>query len=218
MSKSPLPTNLRLSPASPQSIIESPLPTNLRLSPASPQNVSESPPSATMMSIEEAPPRKTPKHVLCKHCNIPFYKTPGHTQFQGKKYCPKVEKTSKSKWLAKQREDIGILPCMYTATRALPGAMDILDCWGTFIAPKNTRGFQLVHGEKRYGVCALQNQQRGKTRRMQKKEREVSRCSKCNELLKGHGTHFRGQRYCPNVPGQIPLEEWLTQKQMEFER
>ena len=26
-----------------------------------------------------------------------------------------------------------------------------------------------------------------------KKEREVSRCSKCNELLKGHGTHFRGR-------------------------
>ena len=106
--------------------------------------------------IEEAPPRKTPKHVLCKHCNTPFYKTPGHTQFRGKKYYHKVEKSSKRKWLAKQREDIGILPCIVLPQE--PCQEQWTFKWGTFIAPKNTRGFQLVHGEKRYGVCALQNQ------------------------------------------------------------
>ena len=43
-----------------------------------------------------------------------------------------------------------------------------------------------------------------------KKQWKQSTCSLCNEVLKGHGTHFRGQRYCPNLPGQVPLKERLT--------
>jgi len=30
----------------------------------------------------------------------------------------------------------------------------------------------------------------------------------------GH-TQYRGKRYCPNVPGQVPPEEWLAARKAE---
>ena len=36
-------------------------------------------------------------------------------------------------------------------------------------------------------------------------------CKVCHKAMVGTGqTQFRGKRYCPNVPGQNPKEEWLV--------
>ena len=42
------------------------------------------------------------------------------------------------------------------------------------------------------------------------KQRKDYTCRICNQPMRNTGhRHFRGIRYCPNAPGQIPLEEWL---------
>ncbi|XP_078606607.1 uncharacterized protein LOC144879237 [Branchiostoma floridae x Branchiostoma japonicum] len=41
-------------------------------------------------------------------------------------------------------------------------------------------------------------------------------CSVCNQPMTSEGhTQFRGQRYCPYVPGQVSREEWLALKKAE---
>ena len=36
-------------------------------------------------------------------------------------------------------------------------------------------------------------------------------CKVCHKAMLGTGhTQFHGKRYCPNVPGQNPKEEWLV--------
>ena len=49
------------------------------------------------------------------------------------------------------------------------------------------------------------------------RRRKVYTCRVCGQPMKNTGhTHFRGIRYCPNAPGQIPLEEWLTRRHIEL--
>ena len=49
------------------------------------------------------------------------------------------------------------------------------------------------------------------------KTRKVHTCKVCKKPLANTGhTHFRGIKYCPYAPGQLPLEEWLTQRHIEF--
>jgi hypothetical protein len=44
-------------------------------------------------------------------------------------------------------------------------------------------------------------------------ERKTYTCKVCNEPMSSAGhTQFRGQRYCPFAPGQIPREEWLAER------
>ena len=49
--------------------------------------------------------------------------------------------------------------------------------------------------------------------------RKVYTCRMCRKPMSTEGhTQFRGQRYCPNVPGQIPRDEWLAQKKLESKK
>ena len=42
------------------------------------------------------------------------------------------------------------------------------------------------------------------------------KCKVCKQPMTTEGhTQFRGQRYCPKLPGQIPREEWIAQKKAE---
>ena len=47
--------------------------------------------------------------------------------------------------------------------------------------------------------------------------RKVYSCRVCGEAMSAPGhTQFRGQRYCPNTPGQtLSVEEWRTQRRAE---
>ena len=50
----------------------------------------------------------------------------------------------------------------------------------------------------------------------EERPRKVYTCRVCNQPMKGTGhTHFKGIRYCPNAPQQIPLDEWLTHRHIE---
>ena len=50
------------------------------------------------------------------------------------------------------------------------------------------------------------------------KIRKTYNCRICGKPMKSEGhTQFRGQRYCPEAPGQIPKEEWLAMKSKEAE-
>ena len=50
----------------------------------------------------------------------------------------------------------------------------------------------------------------------EEKQRKVYTCRVCNRPMRDTGhTHFRGIRYCPNAPNQIPLDEWLTYRRIE---
>ena len=50
------------------------------------------------------------------------------------------------------------------------------------------------------------------------KKRKEYTCGICKEPTKNTGhTHYRGVKYCPNKPGQLPFEEWLTQCHTEYE-
>ena len=50
----------------------------------------------------------------------------------------------------------------------------------------------------------------------EKKQRKVYTCRICNMPMRDTGhTHFRGIRYCPNAPDQIPLDEWLIHRHIE---
>ena len=50
----------------------------------------------------------------------------------------------------------------------------------------------------------------------EEKQRKVYTSHMCNKPMReiGH-THFRGIRYCPNAPNQIPLKEWLIHCRIE---
>ena len=53
----------------------------------------------------------------------------------------------------------------------------------------------------------------------QAKTRKVYTCRVCGHPMTTEGhTQFRGQRYCPLAPGQIPQEEWLRRKKEEAAR
>ena len=45
-----------------------------------------------------------------------------------------------------------------------------------------------------------------------RKTRKMRTCHTCNKPMKGH-THFRGLKYCPEAPNQIPLDKWWKQRQ-----
>lgn len=53
---------------------------------------------------------------------------------------------------------------------------------------------------------------------VEKAPRKEYTCRVCNQAMvrTGH-TQFRGKRYCPNAPGQIPKEDWLTLRKAEAE-
>jgi hypothetical protein len=52
-----------------------------------------------------------------------------------------------------------------------------------------------------------------KTGKKTNEQRKTYTCKVCSEPMSSAGhTQFRGQRYCPFAPGQIPREEWLAQK------
>eukprot|EP00117_Sycon_ciliatum_P004662 scpid103732/ scgid4296/ len=49
-------------------------------------------------------------------------------------------------------------------------------------------------------------------------ERRIYMCGKCGKAATSEGhTQFRGQRYCPNVEGQIPKGQWQKEKKEELE-
>lgn len=49
-----------------------------------------------------------------------------------------------------------------------------------------------------------------------KAPRKVYACRVCNQPMATEGhTQYKGRRYCPNAPGQIPKEEWLAQRKAE---
>lgn len=53
----------------------------------------------------------------------------------------------------------------------------------------------------------------------QAKTRKVYTCRVCGQPMTTEGhTQFRGQRYCPNAPGQLPQDEWLKRKKEEAAR
>ena len=48
----------------------------------------------------------------------------------------------------------------------------------------------------------------------QVKMRNIYTCKVCSQPMTTEGhTQFRGQRYCPHAPGQIPQDEWLKRKE-----
>ena len=48
------------------------------------------------------------------------------------------------------------------------------------------------------------------------KQRKTYSCRVCNQQMTSTGhTQFRGQRYCPNAPGQISRKEWLAARKEE---
>ena len=49
--------------------------------------------------------------------------------------------------------------------------------------------------------------------------RKAYTCKVCKRPMTSEGhSQFRGQRYCPSAPGQIPLDEWLQKKKDEAAR
>jgi hypothetical protein len=47
-------------------------------------------------------------------------------------------------------------------------------------------------------------------------QRKTYTCRVCSQPMMSAGhTQFRGQRYCPNAPGQIPKEQWLAARKDE---
>ena len=47
-------------------------------------------------------------------------------------------------------------------------------------------------------------------------QRKTYTCRICGQPMTSAGhTQFRGQRYCPNAPGQIPKEQWLAARKEE---
>ena len=49
--------------------------------------------------------------------------------------------------------------------------------------------------------------------------RKVYTCKTCGKPMTTSGhTQFRGQRYCPDAPGQISKDEWLAQKRADAKR
>ena len=53
-------------------------------------------------------------------------------------------------------------------------------------------------------------------RKLSKTPRKEYTCRVCGETMRSSGhTQFRGQRYCPKAPGQIPKKEWLAKKKEE---
>ena len=53
----------------------------------------------------------------------------------------------------------------------------------------------------------------------QVKTRKIYTCKVCSQPMTTEGhTQFRGQRYCPHAPGQIPQDEWLKKKKEEAAR
>ena len=49
-------------------------------------------------------------------------------------------------------------------------------------------------------------------------KRRNPRCSICQEVTTratGH-EYFKGMKYCPNEPGQVNYEEWITHRHVEF--
>ena len=49
--------------------------------------------------------------------------------------------------------------------------------------------------------------------------RKTYTCKVCGRPMTSEGhTQFRGQRYCPSAPGQIPQDEWLQKKKDEAAR
>lgn len=54
-------------------------------------------------------------------------------------------------------------------------------------------------------------------KKWQRKTPEPHKCKQCGNVLwstPGH-TQFRGKRYCPHAPGQIPKDEWLGLRRKE---
>ena len=52
--------------------------------------------------------------------------------------------------------------------------------------------------------------------KLPKGPRKEYTCRVCGEVMRSQDhTQFRGQRYCPKAPGQIPKEEWLAKKREE---
>ena len=48
------------------------------------------------------------------------------------------------------------------------------------------------------------------------KERKVYTCQVCSKPMTSPGhTQYRGRRYCPEAPGQVPVAEWLQQRRAE---
>uniref|UniRef100_A0A8C4R2N2 Uncharacterized protein n=1 Tax=Eptatretus burgeri TaxID=7764 RepID=A0A8C4R2N2_EPTBU len=53
----------------------------------------------------------------------------------------------------------------------------------------------------------------------ERKERKVYTCRVCNKPITSPGhTQFRGHRYCPDAPNQIPKEEWLVLRRAESKK
>ena len=53
-------------------------------------------------------------------------------------------------------------------------------------------------------------------RAVEKAPRKEYTCRVCSQAMVGTGhTQFRGKRYYPNAPGQIPKEEWLALRKAE---
>ena len=51
------------------------------------------------------------------------------------------------------------------------------------------------------------------------RRRKVYTCTVCGRPMTSEGhTQFRGQRYCPSAPGQMPQHEWLRKKKDEAAR
>lgn len=47
-------------------------------------------------------PKKAKKAYSCGKCHLPF-SSPGHSQYQGARFCPSVNEESKDGWLKKQK-------------------------------------------------------------------------------------------------------------------
>ncbi len=162
-------------------------------------------------------------------------------------YCPSASgQISKEEWLKKCREEVGITsdPGVSRTTRwRRKKARTKDEDWKEHTC-KTCGKAMLGHGQfygKRYcpntpGQIPYSDwlsEQRGKRSVKKKKTRTPTRkdprpqttkarkvytCTLCKKLMRGSGhTHFKGIRYCPNVPSQVSLEEWLTQRHIELE-
>ena len=91
--------------------------------------------------------------------------------------------------------------------------MECSECLGTCIASDNKMLDQLVDRMRASFSVVLTH----------KKEREEGKQPKTRKVYtyrvrgqpmttEGH-TQFRGQRYCPNAPGQFSQDEWLKRKE-----
>ena len=46
-------------------------------------------------------------------------------------------------------------------------------------------------------------------------KRKIYSCRKCGEPMAGGHSQYRGQRYCPNEPGALPLVGWMAEKKQK---